>query len=169
MKKITAALAALFLLCGCRTPKTEGGTGDTLNTMFFDVTLKSAYKADTLNDMAPLEEGYNFTVASVAVKNTTDESIPMGDVDFLIRWSTGEEDWDYPASVYTDETLTDDAFPKEYTLASGETKEGTLIFIVPKESKSFVLETQDVYTSSETGDPVEGQVYSFSFNIADAE
>ncbi|MCR4950294.1 MAG: DUF4352 domain-containing protein [Solobacterium sp.] len=170
MKKILSLICAVFLLvlAGCsEEPKTEGTLGDTLHTMFFDITVRNARKADELNEMTPMDEGYHFLIAGVTVKNTTDETIPMGDVDFIIRWGTGDENWDYPATVYTDTALSEDQFPAEYKLKEGEEKTGTLVWIVPKDKTSFILETQDQYTVNKDEEAQKGQVYTITFNTSD--
>ncbi len=163
MKKLILAAAFMLALSGCSV-KTEGAVGETLKTMFFDITVNSAYKADELNEMKPMDEGNNFAVVNVTVKNTTDEAIPMGGVDFVCRWGTGKEECDYPMSVYSHENLTGEDLSEEYTLQKGETVTGNLVYIVPESSTSFQLQTTETYTESDEGEMKEGETFTIIFN-----
>ena len=169
MKKVLkTALAALCVLSlsACKEEEkiTDAEATVPLATMFFEYTVNDAYTETTLSDRSTFED-YCFLVVDMTVKNTTENTISMGDADFWIAWGEGEDDYDAPISAYGEDPVVSNEFESSYQLAPEEEKTGTLVFIVPDTKKDFILKTEDYYSTSESAEPVTGDIYKISFAI----
>lgn len=131
----------------------EGGLGDTLCTAFFEYTVHDASLCGEYAGYTPAA-GYQLLVANVTVKSTYtyDDNLPMFDTDFQLQWGEGEEDYDYPITFYTGETLSADQLPGEYELAYGESITGLLVYEVPADLTEFALAFEESYSDGTTGD-----------------
>lgn len=173
MKKIlTAAAAGLLALsvAGCSgsggAKTLNGGIGDTISTMFFDYTVTTARLEDEMQGMLG-HDGYKLLVVDVTVTNNSKNAITMSDSDFFISWGEGDQDYDYPISMYTTTQLSDRQMPAQYDLGEASSKSGELIFAVPPEKTDFALKTQDYYTEGDSTEAVEGDIYSVTFKIGE--
>ena len=163
------ALAAGILalgLAGCKkeTKITEAGAGEPLATMFFEYTVNDAYTETTLAEKTTYE-GYQFLVVDLTVKNAGDSPVTMSDADFWISWGEGEYDFDAPISAYGEDPVVNNELESVYELDAGLEKRGSLVFIVPSDKTEFGLKTEDYYSTSESSEPVTGDVYTVSFTI----
>lgn len=141
----------------------EGRMGDVMHTYFFDFTVNSAYTCGTFEGYAP-EEGKQLLVAEVTVKNTGRSSIEMYDTDFQVQWGDhGEDEFDLPITLYSDETVSDDQLPGVYELGVSAERTGLLVFEVPEGEKDFSISYLEVFD-----DESEGDVF-FVFLTADAQ
>ncbi len=143
--------------------KLEGGMGETLSTMFFDVTLNDAYQTDSVNEVLAGKDT-TFLVTDITVKNTTSSAIDMADSDFWVKWGDGTSDYDAPITAYGEDTGLTDALPSKYSLAAGEETTGKLVFVVDKGLSDFSLLTEDYYSQGD-GEPQKGDTYTFNFTL----
>lgn len=166
MKKWICALLALALasgLAGCGAGKSDGGVyaedgyaegrmGDVMHTVFFDYTVNSAYTCDTFEGYTP-EEGNQLLVAEVTVKNTDRATIEMYDTDFQVQWGGhGEDEYDFPITLYSDETVSDAQLPGVYELGIAEERTGLLVYEVPAGEKDFSISYMEVFADESEGD-----------------
>lgn len=173
MKRVLKLLMVMLLtfMSACSAPKEEevekvleGGLNDTLETMFFSFSVNEAYVISELNNMIP-EEGKQFLVIDLTVNNTDDPedekatALKMMDTDFYISYEGGEVD---ALSAYNNDPLVEGEYPREYVVEVGESKTGKMVFVVPNDQETFILKTQDLYTSSEEEGVVEGDIYSIT-------
>lgn len=103
MKQRLFALAAAVVMalgltaCG-GSGSSEGRTGDTMETYFFDFTVNSAYLTSDYAGRTP-GEGNVLLVADITVKNTFEQSIEMYDTDFQVQWDDGDDAYAYPITT----------------------------------------------------------------------
>lgn len=94
MKQRLFALAAVVMALGLTacggSGSSEGRTGDTMETYFFDFTVNSAYLTSDYAGRTP-GEGNVLLVADITVKNTFEQSIEMYDTDFQVQWDDGDD------------------------------------------------------------------------------
>lgn len=170
MRKLIPAIiaaATVFCLSGCKKEEvriTEAEAGTPLATMFFDYTVNDAYTETTLADKSTIDE-YQFLVVDVTVKNTTENTVSMGDADFWLAWGEGEYDYDAPISAYGEDPVVSNELKSVYEIAPEEEVRGSLVFIVPNDKSDFMLKTEDYYSTSESAEPVTGDTYKVSFTI----
>lgn len=163
MKRLlTLALASVMALgltaCGGGAASSEGRTGDTMETYFFDFTVNSAYLTEEYAGYTPAAEGDMLLVAEVTVKNTFQESIEMYDTDFQLAWGEDEDAYCYP--ITTDmETFTEldpvgeNQLPGTYPLAVDEERIGELVYEVPADQKDFSIAYLEMFDDgTEEGD-----------------
>ena len=172
MKRLlTLALASVMALsltaCGGGAKSSEGRTGDTMETYFFDFTVNSTYLTEEYAGYTPATEGDMLLVAEVTVKNTFQESIEMYDTDFQLAWGEDEDAYRYP--ITTDmETFTEldpvgeNQLPGTYPLAVNEERTGELVYEVPAGQKDFSIAYLEMFDDgTEEGDT--GDYYFFYF------
>ena len=173
-KIIRLAMAGIMAvaLCACGSSnaassgedkKTEAGMGETLSTMFFDVTLDNASLADSVGEVLVGKQN-KFLIVDITVTNTTGSPIEMADSDFWAKWGDGDEEYDAPITAYGEEVDLTDGLPSRYTLAAGEAKSGKLVFVTDKEKTSFQLVTEDYYSEG-GGNAKKGDTYTFTFDV----
>lgn len=156
MKQRLFALAAAVVMalgltaCG-GSGSSEGRTGDTMETYFFDFTVNSAYLTSDYAGYTPAE-GNVLLVADITVKNTFRESIEMYDTDFQAQWGEDEDPEAYSIPITTDpETFTElepvggDQLPGTYPLAVDEERSGQLVYEVPQGYVDFSLSYLELY------------------------
>ncbi|MGN0342705.1 MAG: DUF4352 domain-containing protein [Roseburia sp.] len=164
MKKVFSILLAMSLmlsLVGCgltggndiyaKDGYGEGEMGSVMHTYFFNYTVNSAYTCAEYEGYEPAE-GNELLVAEVTVKNTTRDEIEMYDTDFQVQWgSDGEDDYDYPITLYVD-PVSDDQLPGEYDLEAGETRTGLLVYEVPKNVEEYSISYLEEFADNTEGD-----------------
>ena len=120
---LALAMAAAMVLgltaCGGSGSSSEGRTGDTMETFFFDFTVNSAYLTKDYEGYTPAE-GNALLVADITVKNTNQKSIEMYDTDFQIQWDDGDDAFAYPITINTEtyeelDPVGDSQLPGTYT------------------------------------------------------
>lgn len=171
MKKATSLLLALVLVlsmtaCGKsgvgyadKDGYAEGVLGDTMHTYFFDYTVNSAYITSDFEGYTPAE-GNELLVTEVTIKNTTKESIPMGDYDLQAQWGETEDDEAFAWPI--EDKVSDKQLPYEYEMAVGEERTGLLVYEVPTGYKDFSLSTIELFDDgSEEGS--EGDLFFVFF------
>lgn len=140
MKQRLFALAAAVVMalgltaCG-GSGSSEGRTGDTMETYFFDFTVNSAYLTSDYAGRTP-GEGNVLLVADITVKNTFEQSIEMYDTDFQVQWDDGDDAYAYPITTdmetYTEvEPVGENQLPGTYPMAVDEERSGELVYEVP--------------------------------------
>ncbi len=166
MIRVLAAAAAVLSLSACKEEVriTEAQACEPLSTMFFSYTVNDAETAKTLADKSTYDD-YCFLVVDLSVANLSDSTISMSDADFWIAWGEGEDEYDAPISAYGEEPVVNDELAQVYEVGIGEEVRGSLVFIVPESEDTFVLHTEDYYSTSESSEPVTGDTYSVTFSM----
>lgn len=148
MKQRLFALAAAVVMalgltaCG-GSGSSEGRTGDTMETYFFDFTVNSAYLTSDYAGHTPAE-GNVLLVADITVKNTFQQSIEMYDTDFQVQWDDGDDAYAYPITTdmetYTEvDPVGENQLPGTYSLAVDEERTGELVYEVPSGFADFSI------------------------------
>lgn len=194
MKKLSVlllALAVTFGSAGC-TRKTlsdivnenNGGTenntttgsdngyheyevGDSVETMFFNFTVEDFLSSTDISGNKP-DAGKQFVAVKIKVENTFGQDIQMFSTDFLLEWdktSADDEGVDGPHSYYDKDEIFNEEFEKEYTLTSGESKEGVLVFEIPEGVTDVSLTAQDIYNDKQ-GNQHKGDVYIVHIDLS---
>ena len=125
-----------------------GGINSSLRTAWFDFAVTDAYLTDEIAGYEA-EDGYDYLVVSVSLRNTFNDSVPMYDGDFMIKWGDGKYE-----NVYCydgDEHVLEDQFPSEYEIGVKEIKSGTLIFGVPADKEDFSFVFREYYEDGSEG------------------
>jgi hypothetical protein len=137
-----------------------GKVGDTLTNTFFEWTVKSVVAKDSLTvdgeELFPETDGYQFLLVDITTKNIFDKSNPMGNSDFSIIWSKGDETFE--DVVYGE--FMDGMYPDEFWQEVGQSDSGTLVFEVPKNVNSAVIAYYEVWD-----DDFEGDAYFFEVSF----
>ena len=176
MKKLWRLLAVgmmVFGLSACGTSElkellneSDDGVysyGDVVHTAFFDFTVNGAYLTKDYHGYKP-EDGMEFLVADMTVKNTFSDQIPMFDTDFQAQWGDDDDEEAYSFPVTTNretgeevkEAYADEEqLPYEYELDKRQTRRGMLVFAVPEGHQDFSISTRDSYEDEEQ----EGDTY----------
>jgi len=153
-QRLWVVLVLVLLLSCCGAPKNEYALGDTVSTYWFDFAAENVERGDTYADYQA-QEDTDLIICYLQLKNTFDEAIPMGWMDFALVWTGGEESGIYPLTVISKEQL-----PEVYHLEIDERISGQLVFEVPETATGLYLVFQERY--AETGseaDYKEGFVY----------
>jgi hypothetical protein len=166
MIRTIVAAAAVMSLAGCKEEVriTEAEACTPLATMFFDYTVNDAYTETTLADKTTHED-YQFLVVDLTVRNSTDSTISMSDADFWVSWGESEDEYDAPISAYGEDPVVEGELASVYEVSPAEEVRGNLVFIVPTGKDTFVLKTEDYYSTSESAEPMTGDTYSVTFSL----
>ena len=174
MKKRLFALGAAVALLGLTAcgggGSTEGRTGDTMETFFFDFTVNSAYLTKDYEGYTPAE-GNVLLVADITVKNTNQKSIEMYDTDFQIQWDDGDDAFAYPITINTEtyeelDPVGDSQLPGTYTLAVDEERTGELVYEVPAGFTDFSIAYLEQFVD-EDGNESTGDTFFVYFTAED--
>ena len=171
MKQRLFALAAAVVMalgltaCG-GSGSSEGRTGDTMETYFFDFTVNSAYLTSDYAGYTPAE-GNVLLVADITVKNTFQQSFEMYDVDFQAQWDDGDDAYAYPITTdmetYTEvDPVGEDQLPGTYSLAVDEERTGELVYEVPAGHVDFSISYLEQFVNTD-GEESTGEVYFVYF------
>lgn len=160
MRRTLAALSLLLLLasltgCGSQDAK-DGGLGDTLYTCFFEYTVDSAALRQTYESIVPAP-GSALLAARVTVRNTTENPIPMSDLDFRAEWEGGSA---WPIG----NERSPEQLPIQYELAVGEERTGLLVYEVPADRTDFALTTVELFDDG-TKDGEAGNTFTVRFTV----
>ena len=143
--------------------------GETLSTMFFDITVNSTKTTHELNEIIT-HEGYVFLIVNMTITNTTENTISMADSDFWLVVDDDEENYEVALSAYDDiETLIEDELEPTYEIGAGESKTGSLLFVVKEEGNKYVLKTQDIYMINNEEEVNEGDIYTITLRLEPLE
>lgn len=165
---VVAVCMALALAgCGGKSSGTEGRTGETMETYFFDFTVNSAKLVSSYEGYEPAE-GNVMLVVDVTIKNTFNKSIEMYDSDFWLRW--GEEDSQAAYAITTDpstfeelEPLGENQLPGTYQMPVNEERTGELVFEVPADCVDFSIWSLEQFDDgTEEGDTGDYYIVYFS-------
>ena len=174
MKKLLALLLAgvmaVCMLTACGGGSSEGRTGDTMETFFFDFTVNSAYITSDYEGYAPAE-GNVLLVANITVKNTNQQSIEMYDIDFQAQWDDGDDAFAYPITTdmetYTEvDPVGEDQLPGTYSLAVDEERTGELVYEVPSGFTDFSIAYLEQFVD-DSGEESTGETYFVYFTAED--
>ena len=128
-----------------------------MNPTFFDLKVNNVQLLDEIEEYVPNVETDVFLVLDVSITNTFSDTdfIPMFDGDFVLRWEgqTGEP-------LYVEKPFVENQFPEEYNIDKGDTASGLLIYVVPRDIKSFVFDYLEYWD-----DEFEGNSYLMSINV----
>ena len=136
---------------------TDGVPGDTLHTMFFDLTVDAVQRLDAYGDYAPAE-GNAYVQVNVTVANPGQSEIPMADGDFTLRCGEDAE------ALWPADAVDDAMMPRSYALAAGASASYVLIFEVPASATSFALLTSDTYLDG-ANSTCTGSTYTVRFTV----
>lgn len=165
-----ATMMALGLTACGGSGTSEGRTGDTMETFFFDFTVNSAYLTSDYEGYTPTE-GNVFLIADITVKNTYQQSVEMYDLDFQAQWDDGDEAFAYPITTdpetYTEvDPVGENQLPGTYTLAVDEERTGELVYEVPSGFTDFSIAYLEQFTD-ENGEDSTGDTYFVYFTAED--
>ena len=145
----------------------EYEVGDSVKTMFFNFTVEEFLSSTDISGNKP-DAGKQFVAVKLKVENTFGQDIQMFSTDFLLEWDKTNADdkgVDGPHSYYDKDAIFDEEFEKEYTLTTGESKEGVLVFEVPEGVTEVSLTVQDIYNDKQ-GNQHEGDVYIVHIDLS---
>ena len=165
-----ATMMALGLTACGGSGTSEGRTGDTMETFFFDFTVNSAYLTKDYEGYTPAE-GNALLVADITVKNTNQKSIEMYDTDFQIQWDDGDDAFAYPITINTEtyeelDPVGDSQLPGTYTLAVDEERTGELVYEVPAGFTDFSIAYLEQFVD-EDGNESTGDTFFVYFTAED--
>ena len=165
-----AAVMAMGLTACGGGGSSEGRTGDTMETYFFDFTVNSAYLTSDYEGYTPAE-GNVLLVADITVKNTNQQSIEMYDIDFQAQWDDGDEAYAYPITTdmetYTEvDPVGENQLPGTYTLAVDEERTGELVYEVPAGFTDFSIAYLEQFVD-EDGNESTGDTFFVYFTAED--
>ena len=164
MKQRLFALAAAVVMalgltaCG-GSGSSEGRTGDTMETYFFDFTVNSAYLTSDYAGRTP-GEGNVLLVADITVKNTFEQSIEMYDTDFQVQWDDGDDAYAYP--ITTDMETYTEVEP----MAVDEERSGELVYEVPSGFTDFSIAYLEQFVD-DSGEESTGETFFVYFTAED--
>ena len=175
MKQRLFALAAAVVMalgltaCG-GSGSSEGRTGDTMETYFFDFTVNSAYLTSDYAGHTPAE-GNVLLVADITVKNTFQQSIEMYDTDFQVQWDDGDDAYAYPITTdmetYTEvEPVGENQLPGTYPMAVDEERSGELVYEVPSGFTDFSIAYLEQFVD-DSGEESTGETFFVYFTAED--
>jgi len=129
----------------------EGGDwgyiGDVMHTYWFDFTVDDAYTCAEYEGYTA-SEGKQLVVATLSLKNTFLQSLPMSQTDFQIQWGgEGDDDYEWPISAVSEAQL-----PDEYTLAINESRTGVVVYEVPEGTSDFSISFGEYFEDESEGD-----------------
>lgn len=129
----------------------EGGDwgyiGDVMHTYWFDFTVDDAYTCAEYEGYTA-SEGKQLVVATLSLKNTFLQSLPMSQTDFQIQWGgEGDDDYEWPISAVSEAQL-----PDEYTLAINESRSGVVVYEVPAGTSDFSISFGEYFEDESEGD-----------------
>lgn len=129
----------------------EGGDwgyiGDVMHTYWFDFTVDDAYTCAEYEGYTA-SEGKQLVVATLSLKNTFLQSLPMSQTDFQIQWGgEGDDDYEWPISAVSEAQL-----PDEYTLAINESRSGVVVYEVPAGTSDFSISFGEYFEDKSEGD-----------------
>ena len=137
----------------------DGALEDTMHTRFFDFTIHSASLTNSFDGYTP-PEGYQLLEAEITITNTYPQTLPMSFLDFQVQWGEerGAGQYGYPVclgeeddfSTYT--TVSDQQLPVLYDLKVDETREGVLLYEVPRGETEFSISYQEYFDDGTEGD-----------------
>ena len=151
-----------------------GYEGDTLRTVWFDMTIENPQTYDEFDGLVP-DEGCKFLTVDLTVYNYTNYSCTMYDTDFEIIWDMDDDDaWDYPVyDEYQNEggeweysVRSDRQLPIEYTVGIHKTQTGLLLYQVPVDSTDFFIYFHEEFAPEEEGgEPRYGDDFLIRFSV----
>ena len=163
MKQRLFALAAAVVMalgltaCG-GSGSSEGRTGDTMETYFFDFTVNSAHLTSDYAGRTPGE-------------NTFEQSIEMYDTDFQVQWDDGDDAYAYPITTdmetYTEvEPVGENQLPGTYPMAVDEERSGELVYEVPSGFTDFSIAYLEQFVD-DSGEESTGETFFVYFTAED--
>ncbi|MCL2105779.1 MAG: DUF4352 domain-containing protein [Oscillospiraceae bacterium] len=126
-----------------------GEIGETYNTKWFKFTIQSIDKVSTYKDHTA-KAGFQLYQASITIKSTSEENIPMGTFDFYMDAP------DFDEYIWSLPPLDDSMMPEKYDLKPDETVNYTMVFEVPADTAELAL----LYTESHEGGK-DGAAFAF--------
>lgn len=158
-------LAALMLLSGCGAhPEEENGVteallGEAVSTRWFDYTVEEAETRKSYEGYAA-SSGNKLVVVELELKNTFHEAVSMYDTDFQLYWGDcGPDEWAMPLDPYCEAQL-----PREYDLEAGKSREGLLVYEVPREETELTLAFLELIENG-TEEGEEGDLFLIRFAV----
>lgn len=131
----------------------KGETGETMETAFFDVTLKEAVRYNTYqfdDGLYQAEEGNTYLVVTLTIENTYDEDIPMSITDFTLDYEDNQSKeiiTGYGKADLNNEKFMDNIF----TLKMGESVTKSILFTVHNK-ENYTLNYTEYYEDEFKGD-----------------
>ena len=173
MKRLASFLLLLMILpigaCGAGKDDPNikyGGIGDTMSTKRFDFVVTDAYSCGQYLGYAP-SAGYQIVVVTVQIRNDCGQPVDMRGDDFVIHW--GGDDDIFDVDIPLPAGLSGDQFPDEYVLDAKESKNGVMVFEVPREFRDFTIRFMEPFESDTDPDSGEGDTFFVDFTAEDRE
>lgn len=135
---------------------TESGLGQTVHTVFFDLTVNSAEKYSTYQFQDGLyiaDEDMAYLVVEVTITNTYDKDLPMSITDFTLDYSGNDNE--QAVVGFGEIELSDDTFMDSlYTLKRGDSVTKSILYTVPDRAE-YLLCYKEYYEDKFEGDSYE--------------
>ena len=134
----------------------EAETGETVHTVFFDLTVDSARKCSTyqFNDGLYMgDEGKTYLEVTLTITNTYDKDLPMSITDFTLDYSENSNT-DVITGYGKSELGGKDFMDNIFTLKQGEIITKTILYIVDDRAE-YLLCYKEYYEDKFTGDSYE--------------
>ena len=128
-----------------------GYIGDTMRNAFFDFVVNDAYSTDKFETYTAAE-GMKLVVVNMTIKNTFRGSTPMFASDFYIVWDWDNEKYSVPINDEHPELTLGDMLPDTYSLGINESRTGTLVYEIGKDTKDCTLLFDEYFENEEWGD-----------------
>ena len=127
-----------------------------IQSYFFDCIVENAYICNEFEGYQP-SAGNMILVTNVTVKNTFKEEIEMYDTDFQVQWGSSDENAfsvpiTYDGTEKGRDILTNNQLPGIYSLQSGESRTGLLVFEIPKNQFDLSISYMEVFNDDSTGE-----------------
>lgn len=118
---------------------------ETMNTSLFQLKVNSITALPELNqdDISGQYVAVNVTISNTDVIYP---SLEFYDYDFSLSWSNFYGNGNYPQT----EIYTEDQLPTTYTIFSGDSMTGDLVYLVPKNASGFAIEYYSSYEQYRT-------------------
>ena len=103
----------------------KGVIGDELTSVFFTFSVNKAELAEAYAE-EKAERGFLFLVAEITVTSISEEALPMWADDFILQWGSGENDYAYPYTRFSDAQM-----EEEFSLELEESVTMDVVYEVP--------------------------------------
>ena len=171
---VSVLCCTMLVACGNRKDKngsmkaddgrSYGGTikavaGDTVETAFFNMTVKKAEKLDTYqfdDGLYEAKDGKTYLLVTLEIENTFEKDLPMGISDFTLNYE-GNQSEDIISGYGKADLQKDDFMENIFTLKKGESITKSILFTVD-DKKEYILGYTEYYEDEFKGDSFQIQL-----------
>ena len=176
MKQRLFALAAAVVMalgltaCG-GSGSSEGRTGDTMETYFFDFTVNSAYLTSDYAGHTPGGGERTAGGGHHRKEHLPSRALRCMTLDFQVQWDDGDDAYAYPITTdmetYTEvEPVGENQLPGTYPMAVDEERSGELVYEVPSGFTDFSIAYLEQFVD-DSGEESTGETYFVYFTAED--